>query len=100
MILVPSLVLSKAQFMMVYQINHLFTELHSVVLELKYQNSIFDGVVYLNLGLQTAEGHTYNLEYEPLFVSSQISRNIWRYCTFVPPPPFFIDDSGAEFHAD
>ena len=21
-----------------------------------------------------------------------------RYCTFVPP--FFIDDSGAEFHAD
>ena len=23
----------------------------------------------------------------------------WRYCTFVPPP-YFIDDSGAEFHAD
>ena len=23
---------------------------------------------------------------------------LWRYCTFVPP--FFIDDSGAEFHAD
>ena len=23
---------------------------------------------------------------------------IWRYCTFIPP--FFIDDSGAEFHAD
>ena len=23
---------------------------------------------------------------------------IRRYCTFVPP--FFIDDSGAEFHAD
>ena len=22
----------------------------------------------------------------------------WRYCTFVAP--FFIDDSGAEFHAD
>ena len=22
----------------------------------------------------------------------------WRYCTFVPP--FFIDDSGAEFQAD
>ena len=22
-----------------------------------------------------------------------------RYCTFVPPP-IFIDDSGAEFHAD
>ena len=38
---------------------------------------IFDGVVYLNLGLQTAEGHTYNLEYEPVFVSSQISTNIY-----------------------
>ena len=27
----------------------------------------------------------------------------WRYCTFVsplPPLPFFIDDSGAEFYAD
>ena len=23
---------------------------------------------------------------------------LWHYCTFVPP--FFIDDSGAEFHAD
>ena len=37
---------------------------------------IFDGV-YLNLGLQTAEGHKYNLEYEPVFVSSQISTNIY-----------------------
>ena len=25
-------------------------------------------------------------------------KNPRRYCTFVPP--FFIDDSGAEFHAD
>ena len=38
---------------------------------------IFDGVVYLKLGLQTAERHTYNLEYEPVFVSSQISTNIY-----------------------
>ena len=38
MILVRSLVLSNAQFMMVYQINHIFMELHSVVLELKDQN--------------------------------------------------------------
>ena len=42
---------------------------------------IFDCVVYLNLGLQTAEGHTYNLEYEPVFVSSQISTNIYRMKT-------------------
>ena len=38
---------------------------------------IFDGVVYLNLELQTEEGHIYNLEYEPVFVSSQISTNIY-----------------------
>ena len=38
---------------------------------------IFDGVVYLNLELQTGEGHIYNLEYEPVFVSSQISTNIY-----------------------
>ena len=38
---------------------------------------IFDGVVYLNLELQTEEGHFYNLEYEPVFVSSQISTNIY-----------------------
>ena len=38
---------------------------------------IFDGVVYLNLRLQTEEGHTYNLEYEPIFVSWQISTNIY-----------------------
>ena len=38
MILVASLVLSKAQFMMIYQINDLFMELHSVVLEFKNQN--------------------------------------------------------------
>ena len=38
---------------------------------------LFDGVVYLNLGLQTEEGHTYNLGYEPVFVSSQISSNIY-----------------------
>ena len=37
---------------------------------------IFGGVVYLNLGLQTEKGHTYTLEYEPVFVSSQISTNI------------------------
>ena len=36
----------------------------------------FDSVVYLNLGLQVEEGNTYNLEYEPVFVSSQISTNI------------------------
>ena len=29
------------------------------------------------MGLQTEEGHTYNLEYEPFFVSSQISTNIY-----------------------
>ena len=38
---------------------------------------IFDSVAYLNLGLQTEEGHTYNLEYEPVFVSLQISTNIY-----------------------
>ena len=38
---------------------------------------IFDGVVYLNLELQAEEGHIYNLEYEPVFVSSQISTNIY-----------------------
>ena len=38
MILVPSLVLSNAKFMMMYQINHLFMKSHSVVLELKDQN--------------------------------------------------------------
>ena len=37
---------------------------------------IFDGVVYLNLGLQTEEGHTYNLEYEPIFASLQMSTKI------------------------
>ena len=38
---------------------------------------IFDGVVYLNLGLRKEEGHTYNLEYGPVFVSSQILTNIY-----------------------
>ena len=37
---------------------------------------IFDGVVYLNVGLRKEEGHTYNLEYEPVFVSLQILTNI------------------------
>ena len=37
---------------------------------------IFDGVVYLNLGLVTQDGHIYNLDYEPVLVSSQISTNI------------------------
>ena len=35
------------------------------------------------------------------FAFLEASLKVRRYCTFVPPPPpFFIDDSGAEFHAD
>ena len=45
---------------------------------------ILDGVVYLNLGLQTEEGHTYNLEYHPVSVSSQISANIYGMKTVEP----------------
>ena len=46
MILVLSLVLLNAQFMMIYQINHLFMELHSVVLELKDQNSFLTACLF------------------------------------------------------
>ncbi len=37
----------------------------------------FDGLVYINLGLEKSDGNTYTLEYEPVLVSSKINTSIF-----------------------
>ena len=39
----------------------------------------FDGIVYLNLVLSNEEGKTFELSYEPVLVSSQLSCNIFGF---------------------
>ena len=39
----------------------------------------FDGIVYLNLLLSNKDGATFELSYEPLLVSSQVSSNIFCF---------------------
>ena len=39
----------------------------------------FDGIIYLNLVLSNGEGETFELSYEPVLVSSQVSSNIFGF---------------------
>ena len=57
-----------------FRLNHHYSKWNKVVWE--GSKFAFDGIVYLNLVLSNEKGETFELSYELVLVSSQVSPNI------------------------